>query len=185
MFCHKCGTQIDKSSLFCHNCGSTTTNEKTKSVAPISNKAILFYGEDWRWSKIFAISSLPYFDVFIDEDNFYLIKLPNYNSGTLGLVLGLLLFNIIGARIGAGIGNSSDAGKRRAYRSYWVDSNKNITSDFYKNNIFLTIPVNELKNHLQFNNKKILINYNDKKIIIKKNKNGVENLKKSIEKYVL
>lgn len=109
---------------------------------------IKFYSEDWRRIQVLAITSLPYYDIMVDENNIYLIKLPKYNSTILGLFLGFIFFPLIGAFPGAFIGSQIDAKKRKNYRSTWLNFDSKIISQDYKKDIFLKLPLKNFKNNL-------------------------------------
>jgi hypothetical protein len=121
MFCEHCGTKLEDGAQFCQNCGNKIADTSTapqKGKAPektthatASISAAEFYSEDWRRKKVFAIASLPYYDVMVDKKNLYLIQMPKYGGQTLGLILGLILLNILGAIIGSSMGSSSDTKK--------------------------------------------------------------------------
>lgn len=173
MFCEKCGHKTEKGTKFCINCGNRISDETLPRPLSTTHKEEgakmnIFYSPEWRRKNGFNVASVPCFDVLIDKDNFYLIKIKKYHSSTLGLFLGLLIGNILGAYIGASIGESSDKKKRQWYRSAWVDENNNVTSRNYEHDVFIKIPLNELKNSITFHHKKnkVKIKYNGKEIVL-------------------
>src|SRR5262245_49338013 len=85
----------------------------------------------------------------VDENYLYTIKLPPYNGFIWGTLLGLLLLNIIGMAIGSSIGQSRDTKKRKWYRSAWIDSEKKLTSRHFMDDVFLTVPLEDLKGNLE------------------------------------
>lgn len=203
MFCEHCGTKIEDGAEFCQNCGRKTS---TSSAAPKSStstppttpeKAIggdIFYSEDWRKKGGIAITSLPYYDVMVDGDYLYVIKMPKYNNATLGFILGLVVLNILGAAIGSSMGSSSDKKKRKWYRSAWVNSDRQLTSREYVNDIFLKIPLKNLKDHIIIAKRKFTLTFEGKKIVLARTagsfganagKKEFERFRQSIEKYVL
>lgn len=136
-------------------------------IAKLPNEA-LFYNEDWRRSKFFA-TSLPYYDILIDKDYFYLIRMPTYSSATTYMLVGLFVFHLIGAVIGYNWGSSKDAQSRKNYRSKWIDPNYKLISHDYESRIFLKIPVINLRDYLIFKKNKFVLNYNNTSITLKKN----------------
>jgi len=140
MYCKKCGNEIKDSANFCRNCGTKIDVAEYRPLIRVN-----FYSEDWTRRRVFAIASMPYYDVMADENFIYFIKLPKYDSSLVGLIVGLLLFNIIGAFIGASIGSSSDAKKRGLYRAAWIDSGNKIISNDFAKDIQIKIPINEAR----------------------------------------
>lgn len=189
MFCENCGTKLEKGIRFCQNCGreisdvSTTPKKTLHKTAPIV--VAKFYREDWRRKKVFAIASLPYFDVMIDKNYLYIIQMPKHSGATLGLILGLIILNLIGAFIGSSIGGLSDRKKRKWYRSAWVNDDYQIVSDDYTHDIFIKVPLENLKNNLVLAKSKFTLTFGEKKIVLQKGKNDFRLFKQSIEKYVL
>lgn len=186
MYCENCGTKLEKDTQFCQNCGrnvgGASTTPKMSQVAPVG--VAEFYSEDWQKKKVFAIASLPYFDVMIDGGNLYIIQMPKYDGQTLGLILGLILLNLIGAVIGSSMGSSSDSKKRKWYRSAWVKEGQ-ITSNGFSNDVFLKIPLENLKQSIVLGKNRFTLIYGEKSIILKKDQKEFERFYQSIKKYVL
>ena len=143
-----------------------------------------YYSDDWKRKKVWAVASLPYFDVMIDENYLYTIKLPQYSGAAWGLFIGLILANIIGMAIGAAIGGSNDTKKRKWYRSAWMVDGK-LTSNHYVNDIFLKVPLRELKGKIEFGKNKFTLTQGEQKIVLQKSQKAIEGLRQSIDKYVL
>ncbi len=139
MHCSNCGNKIDENIKFCPHCGNKFEQKEKKEVIEKTKLDVdaLFYSEDWTRTNFFAISSIPNYDILITEKDFYIIQFPASSSSTLGCVLGLIFFNLLGAIIGSMIGSSSDNKKRKKYRSAWVDSDRVLVSRKYEDNIFL------------------------------------------------
>jgi len=188
MHCSNCGKKIEEGAVFCQNCGASAKDEKGASVkSQPKNSAgeILYYGQDWIRAKHFAIASLPYHDILVTKDKFFILQFPKTSGGTWGLIIGLVLFNIIGAAIGAAIGNSSDRKKRQNARNAWLLEN-NLTSENYREYIFVEISKDKLKNHLSFEKDKyIVVGDGEKAIRLKKSKKEFTNFKTFIDTYVL
>jgi len=186
MFCENCGTKLEKDTQFCQSCGrkvgDVSITPKISQTAPVDIAE--FYSEDWQRKKVFAIASLPYFDVMIDKKNLYIIQMPKYGGQTLGLILGLILLNLIGAVIGSSIGSSSDSKKRKWYRSAWVKDGQ-ITSSEFSNDIFLKVPLENLKQSIVLGKNKFTLTYDEESIILKKGQKEFDRLYQSIKKYVL
>jgi len=191
-FCKNCGSKVLNSD-FCQNCGTKTNiSSSTPSSFPtarISSEKTLvdeiFYSEDWRRKKIFAISSFPYFDVMLDKQYLYLIEMPKYSGATLGLILGLIVFNIIGAFIGSSLGSSSDTKKRKYYRSAWINLDYKLISNDFDKDIFIKIPLINLKGNIIFGKNKFTIIQGDKKIVLQKGQKEFSRFNEYIKKYVL
>ena len=111
--------------------------------------------------------------------------MPKHSGATWGLILGLIILNLIGALIGSSIGGSSDRKKRKWYRSAWVNDDHKIISDDYAHDIFLKVPLENLKNNLILVKNKFILTFGEKKIVLQKGKKEFELFKQSIEKYVL
>lgn len=188
MFCSKCGTKIEERAVFCQNCGASAKGEKVMPTKPQPKHfagEILYYGEDWIRAKHFAIASLPYHDILVTKDKFYILQFPKTSGGTWGLIIGLILFNIIGAAIGAAIGNSSDRKKRQKARNTWF-ADSNLVSENYRDYVFVEIAKAKLKNHVSFEKGKyVAIGDGEKTIKLKKSKKEFINFKTFIESYVL
>lgn len=190
MFCENCGTKLEKDAQFCQNCGRKAVGTSaTPDISPkIENTTPVgvadFYSSDWRRKKAWAIASLPYMDVMVDKDNIYAIKLPSYNGSAWGLFLGLILANIIGAAIGEAIGSSSDTKKRKWYRSAWVVDGK-LTSNHWMNDLFLKVPLSELRGQIEFGKNKFTLTHGEQKLVLKKTQKEIDRLRQTIGKYVL
>ena len=184
MYCEKCGTKYENNSKFCPNCGNRISKEDSQ-LPPEPIKEVQFYSKDWRRRNVFAIASLPYYDLALDTNYLYLIKLPGYQFGSLGLIVGLILFNLLGAIIGFIIGNSSDKKRRNKYRSAWLNSEQKIISTDFKKDIFKKIPLDQVQNAILLEKKKITINYNGEKIVLSKNKEELERFNNYLNNHVL
>lgn len=180
MFCKKCGNKINDGSSFCKECGTKIGISANNSLGKAN-----FYSEDWTKKQFLAISSLTYFDVMIDDNFIYFIKLPKYNSSTVGLIVGLLLFNIVGAFIGNMIGSSSDTKKRKNYRGTWIDSEQNIISQNFENDFCFKIPISKANELLTSEKHRVTVFYNSEKIVLQKSKKEVEKLNNYLKNYVL
>jgi hypothetical protein len=191
MYCENCGTKIADGAEFCQDCGrkinaSSATHISVDKETPVSIKnGDVFYSEEWRRKKVFAIASMPYFDVIADKQNLSLIRLPSYSGQTWGLILGLIVLNLVGAIIGSVMGGNSDTKKRKWYRSAWIDENKNIISREYERDIYIKIPLAQVKTAVVFKVNKIEVEFDNKKLTLQKNKVEVERLTKFINDHVL
>jgi len=172
MFCENCGTKIEDKAEFCQNCGrkvgasSPAQNHKKVETPVVIQAGDIFYSEDWRRKNGLAIASLPYYDVMVDKEFLYIITMPKYSGATTGFILGLIVLNILGAFIGSSMGSSSDMKKRKWYRNAWVNADRQLTTREYEHDIFLKIPLKDLKNHIVIAKKKFTINLEDKKITL-------------------
>ncbi len=180
MFCKTCGNEIKSSSSFCGKCGTKIDKHTNNNL-----NQVIFYSEDWTRKKVFAVASLPYFDVMVDDNFVYFIELPKYSSATTGLIVGLLLFNILGAFFGNMIGSSSDAKKRRIYRETWINPGQQIISGDFRKNTYLKIPINKVKETLSLEKHRITFLEGNEKVVLQKNKKEVERLNNYLNNYVL
>lgn len=197
MFCEHCGVKKEEGAIFCQNCGKKTKNQDNiilpnKQSDLIENQDV-FYSKEWRRKNIFTLSSLPPFDVMVDNNYLYLIKLPKYSGSTTGFILGLIIGSILGAYIGSSLGESNDEKKRKWYRSAWLDSNNKLISKAYENDIFIKILLVDLKNNIFFNKSKFVLINNGQKITLGRrvrsfsspDKKESTRLNQYIQKYVL
>jgi hypothetical protein len=191
MFCENCGTKIEDKAEFCQNCGrkigaSSPSKNDTKVETPVAiQSGDIFYSKEWKRKKIFAVASMPYFDVLADKQYLSLIRMPSYSGQTWGLILGLIILNILGAIIGSIMGGNSDTKKRNWYRSAWVDSNNNITSREYDRDVYIKIPLVQVKTAVIFKPNKFEVEYDGKKLVLQKSKVEVERLTNFINQHVL
>ena len=79
---------------------------------------------------------------------------------------------------------SADTKKRKRYRSAWIVDGK-LTSNHWMNDVFLKVPLRELKGKIEFGKKKFTLTQGEQKLVLQKNQKEIERLRKSIEKYVL
>lgn len=189
MYCEHCGTKTEEAAQFCHGCGKQIIKggEKVSSDAVAVNLIVddIFYSEEWQVRQSLGLLSSSHFDILLDKKDMYVIKLPSYNWGALGFVIGLFVLSILGAAIGAAIGGSHNAKKRKWYRSAWVDSNGKVFSHAYKQDIYMTIPLESLKKGIVYYKNRFTFIYKDKKITLQRSEKQVVRLKQYIEAYVL
>lgn len=132
-----------------------------------------FYSKNWLQMNKTVIYSRPHYDFLIDDSYFYLIKISDYNYG---------LFTFLFFGFAESIfGDSVDSKKREEYRSSWVDSDGNIISNNFENNIFLKIPLVDLSKSLFYKENGIIysglfLNYGDHKIRMSNNKKEYKRL---------
>lgn len=138
----------------------------------------IFYSEGWQQTNVATIAFYPYFDLRIDKEYLYLIKLPKYissfismnnHTGAIGAII-LSLALIIGFSTG-------------------------IVSRDYKKDIFIKVPLNDIRGNIAIGNNKFTLTYGGKVIVLarrgpsfrlqKNQKNEFDQFKKNIEKYVL
>lgn len=189
MFCGDCGSKIEKGASFCQSCGQEVIDLKATSVNPVNKENIdlgdVFYSKEWHQKNYFILSSLPTIDILVDDNSLYLIKLPRYHGNTIGVIIGFVLLNLIGALVGSSLGSSSDNKKREWYRSAWVDSSGKVTSREFLNNLYKKVPLNELRGKMTFSKKKFILRLVDEKIILGRGEVELDKLKKKISNYVL
>lgn len=173
MFCGNCGKSVREDNKFCANCG--TSADSSTEVVNLDEE--VYYSKDWPKAKALAIASVSRFDILITKENFYLLKMPSTQKGALYLIIGLFVLNIIGAVIGAMIGESSDEKKRSRFRAQWIDSDERLISREYEKAIHFRISLTTLKNCLTFSEGKFVeINYGSEKVVLKKGKEAFSRL---------
>lgn len=133
----------------------------------------IFYSSGWKQTNTMTIALYPQFDVMIDKEYFSLIKVPKYISlmNQKGLIISLTVG--LGIMIGALTG---------------------LISKDYKKNIFIKIPLNDLKGHIVIDKNKFTLTYDNKVIVLSRNmasfrpqksqKGEFELFEKYIEKYI-
>ena len=191
MYCENCGSKIEERSKFCQNCGSEINFSYKETISLDQKKQLsinsrdIFYSKEWIRKQFFAIVSIPYFDVIADKQNLTLIRLPSYSGKTLGLIIGLIVLNIAGAVIGLLIGDNYDTKKRNQYRLAWIDENKNIISHEYEKDVYIKIPLKQIRTAVVFKANKLYVEFENKRLVLYKNEFEVEQLKKFISDHVL
>jgi hypothetical protein len=187
MYCENCGKKLEEGSSFCENCGRKATTVLEVAPTPTGNKEIknenIFYSKDWRRKNVVVIATLPYFDVMVDDKDLYLFQMPKSSASTIGLIVGLLVLNVIGAAGGYWIGDASYTKKRKDYRATWLNSDSQLTSTEYNQAVYLKVPLVKLKGNLTQKKRKVVISYDGKEITLQKNKDEIERLNAHIEKY--
>lgn len=173
MFCSNCGIKSESGGAFCHNCGlrSASAPDEIKDAPQIAtNSEFSFYSCDWSRVNFFAVSSYPYFDILIANDELCIIEMPRGYAATAYTIVGLF-FGLIGAAVGASIGQNSDREKRKKYRTAWLGADRKLTSRAYEQRILLRIPINEIKERIVLKGKrKVILHHNNKKITLKRDK---------------
>jgi len=183
MFCSNCGNGMEKGNKFCSHCGADSSTRKNIQA---SSREDFLYSEDWTRVKPIAVFTVPHFDVLITKDHFYLIQLPNVHGGTIGTIIGLVILSIFGAIIGWLVGKSRDKGKRESFRSAWINSERQLISREYEQNVFLKISRSAVKENIAFKKNQLVIRvHGEKTITLKKSKKSLEQVKEYIESNVL
>lgn len=190
MFCKNCGKKNEEKERFCGKCGcridSSTPTEVF--VTPIITEEIeedIFYSEDWQQKKVLVVASFPYFDVMVDKKYLYIIRIPKYYSAPVFTIIGLCVLSLVGAGIGYYLGAQSDEKKRKKYRSSWVDLNHNIISNDYIKDILIKIPLNQIKNEIEFGTNRFKLKLGNENIVLKKGQKEFIKFKETIQKHVL
>jgi len=191
MFCTNCGKKSENNAEFCHNCGAKLENDTKGKAKKIPEKKtpptpfeadILIYSQEWLRTNGFAVAALPYYDILIDQEGLYVLKLPKPFGRAAGIIIGFLVFRIIGAIIGAAIGFGIDRKKHQRVRSLWINSDHKLISEEYKRAIFLKIPKEKIKTSITMKGaRSIKIVYNNEKVVLKRNKKERARLKSCLE----
>jgi len=178
MYCEKCGDKNELKSIFCSSCGAkfSSIEENKKKYA---EGKFTYYSKSWQRTGSLSWS-VNYYDIYLTDKSLYVIKLPSYSSSGWWTLLGLLVLNIIGAFIGYQYGLSKDNEKRKYYRKAWLNDDKEITSQAYVPNIFLEVPVDELKQSILFRKRRIIVSTSGKKLKLKKSKSEIIKFKKYV-----
>jgi|GEM_PF-2064782 hypothetical protein len=167
MFCSKCGTKNPDDTKYCGGCGLDVSNG---GVATIDIVNFNYYGKNWKGAHVLPLglwNGSAYYDVAVDDDYVYLIKLPPYSSGFWYGLIGLFVLNLLGVLIGAAIGGGIDTNKRESYRSSWVNEDGKIISRLFEGRIFKKIPIAELKNSAIFKKSSFKFAIGEKNYIFK------------------
>jgi hypothetical protein len=131
------------------------------------NDTNFFYSTDWR-QEVFAFGSLPFFDVMIDNEYLYLIKMPEakLNNVKEYFISFASLFTGSGLIGFYAIGDTRKIKYYKTYRLSWVDSDNKLTSQDYEKHVFLKVPLSDLKDKITFGKNKFYLTYNGKKVTL-------------------
>lgn len=191
MFCSKCGEKLEDTAKFCQKCGASkqlvtraTPEDEEKTSPLISHEEVVFYSEDWNHRKSISIAT-PYFDLMVDKEYLYLIKLGQYYWSTLGLIVGLCVLSILGAFIGYYFGNKNDMRKRDLLRALWIDLNHKLISRDYEGYTLLKIPRGQVDSCVTFEKHKVIVVSNGQKFIFAKSKAEANRLKLFLASHTL
>lgn len=127
----------------------------------------IFYSEDWR-QEVFAFGSLPFFDIMIDKEYLYMIKMPRWRPTGLkeNSILVGSLFTGLGLLGAYAVGDARKRKYYKTYRSSWISPDHNLISQDYEKDIFLKIPLSELKNNFKLSRNKFVVIHNKNKITL-------------------
>lgn len=167
MFCSKCGAKNPENTKYCGGCGLDISNA---GIASTETVIFEFYGKNWKGAHVLPFglwNGSGYYDIAVDKNYVYFIKLPSYSSAFWYGILGLLLLNIIGLFIGVAIGGSKDEKKRASFRSAWINQEGNIVSRLYEGRVFQKITVQEIKQNAVFKRNSLTFNIAGKNYIFK------------------
>jgi len=126
-----------------------------------------FYSKDWR-QEVFAFGSLPFFDVMIDKEHLYLIKMPEakLNNTKEHFISFASLFTGLGL---IGFYAIRDTRKIKFFKNYrlsWVNSDDKLISQDYEKHIYLKVPLSDLKDKITFGKNKFYLTHNGKKVVL-------------------
>lgn len=186
MLCSKCGKDNKENSKFCQHCGAQFVLSGNNVTVKITELDVRFYSKEWL--RTWGIATVPRVDIIIDQKNFSLIKFPPSYFSTVCFVVGLIVLNLLGAVIGVAIGSYLDKQRRERLRLTWVNSEGDVTSAEYRNYIYLTIPLNDLKGKIELKGGRgIRIEHENKKFVLKAKKSERERIENYLKKqtYVL
>lgn len=126
-----------------------------------------FYSMDWR-QEVFAFGSLPFFDVMIDKEYLYIIKMPEakLNNVKEHLISFLSLFTGLGLIGFYAVGDTRKIKFYKTYRMSWVNSDDKLISKDYEKHVFLKVPISDLKDKITFGKNKFYLTYNGKKVTL-------------------
>lgn len=150
MYCSKCGTKNSDNIKYCGGCGLEIDGSGIASAGAANFR---YYGKNWKGAQYLPLGlwrSSAYYDIAVDNDYVYFIKLPSYSSAFWSGFLGFFILSLIGVIIGAAIGGRVDSNKRASFRSAWIDEQDRIISRLYEGRIFKKVPIDQLKSNATF-----------------------------------
>lgn len=126
-----------------------------------------FYSKDWR-QEVFAFGSLPFFDVMIDKEYLYLIKMPEakLNNAKEHFISFASFFTGLGLIGFYAIGDTRKINYYKNYRLSWVNLDNKLISQEYEKHIFIKVPLSDLKDKIAVKRNKFCLTYNEKKVIL-------------------
>lgn len=185
-FCKNCGGRSENGEKLCGRCESKVGSSVISlTVSEKMGSGDFFYSKDWQRKRVFVIASFPYFDVMFDKQYIYIIQMPKYSSAATFTVIGLFVFHLIGAAIGYYWGAGRDEEKREKYRSGWINNDNRLISSGYIKDIYIKIPLENLKKNIEIGRNKFTLIFGDKRIVLKKGQKEFIRFKEIINKYVL
>ncbi|MEX0910109.1 MAG: zinc ribbon domain-containing protein [Candidatus Paceibacterota bacterium] len=166
MFCSKCGAKNSEDVKFCGGCGFDISKD---GVAESNVQKFKYYGKNWKGARLLPLglwSGSTYYDVAVDNDYVYFIKLPPYSSAFWFGLLGLIVLNLIGLLIGVAVGRNIDSNKRESTRKTWINDEK-IVSRLYEGRVSQKIKISNLRDNAKFKKNSLVFAINDKNHIFK------------------
>ena len=88
MFCSKCGAKNPENTKYCGGCGLDISNA---GIASTETAIFEFYGKNWKGAHVLPFglwNDSGYYDIAIDNNYVYFIKLPSYSSAFWYGILG-------------------------------------------------------------------------------------------------
>ncbi|HLD60521.1 MAG TPA: hypothetical protein VJA27_00055 [Patescibacteria group bacterium] len=131
------------------------------------------YSKDWE-QKAFTIASTNNFDILINKEGFYLIKIPSSSTRSADALFG-------GA--GASFTRGLDERVNRSFRSAWLDKDDNVTSNSFQGHVHTFVPRDLVKERVVIEKHlfdSILVVNGEKKIKLKNNKKEINALQEQL-----
>lgn len=131
-----------------------------KVNSKLSGKDIPYYSRDWLKSVFLSGMDATYFDLMVEGDFFYIIKLPaNHGSAINALAAGLITRKSSWPLIGLIYGGLMNKRERTYYRSGWLNLRTQLTKEVEAKDLYLKIPLSDFDKHVSFDKNKINISY--------------------------
>jgi hypothetical protein len=123
-------------------------------------KPIRYYSVDWLKNVFFSGTDATYFDLMIDGDSFYIIKLPtNHSSAINALAAGLITRKSSWPLIGLIYGGLVNKRERKYYRSNWLNYKMQLIKDISTKDLYAKISLSDFDKYVSFEKNKININF--------------------------
>jgi hypothetical protein len=143
------------------------------------NNNDIFYSIDWR-QEVFRIASLPFFDVMVDAKNLSVIEMPKKSPFGFKEHLISLLSLFLGFIIATHLDDQRKRKYYKEYRSSWINLDNKLISQNFDKDVFLKVPLSELKGNIYFGKNKFTLTYGGKKITLLREKASLK-LQKALD----
>ncbi|MFT6829407.1 MAG: hypothetical protein ACJAV6_000233 [Candidatus Paceibacteria bacterium] len=141
------------------------------------------YSKDYKDMKM-AIIAIPHYDIIIENNTLNIIKVPKTIGWRVILtIIGLVVFNLIGAIAGHLLGIYLEGEARKKSRLSWMSPEGKIISNKFEEYRVLEVSTSDFDKHISFNKGKLFFTKEDgKKIKLKQKKEEIARLKDFLTK---